>query len=148
VSALLVSDQEREYTVGLLRGHWLTGRLTAEEFEERVGEAWRARSAQELWQALRWLPVTAPPVARRPRSGSAACSLVLGLLGLFFLLISLGLLFPVALPLSVTAWALGREARRSGACGAPGVAIAGEVLGITGALLSVIWLAGCAAVLA
>ena len=148
MSALLVSDQEREYTVGLLRGHWLTGRLTAEEFEQRVGEAWRARSAQELWQALRWLPVEAPPVARRRGSGSAVCSLVLGLFGLFLLFISFGLLFPIALPLSVTAWVLGREARRSGACSAPGVAIAGEVLGMTTALLSVIWLAGCAAVLA
>lgn len=148
VSTLLVSDQEREYTVGLLRGHWLTGRLTAEEFEQRVAEAWRARSAQDLWQALRWLPVDAPPLTRRRSSGSAVPALVLGLLGLFVLLISFGLFFFIALPLSISAWALGRQARRSGTCATPGVAVAGEVLGITGALLSVIWLAGCAALLA
>jgi hypothetical protein len=151
VSALLVSDQEREYTVGLLRRHWLTGRLTAEEFEQRVGEAWHARSAQDLWQALRWLPLdTAPVTARAPSSGSgsAVCSLVLGLLGLFVLIGSLGLLFVIALPLSVTAWALGREARRSGAGDARGVAIAGEVIGVVGTALSLIWLAGCAALLA
>jgi hypothetical protein len=151
VSALLVSDQEREYTVGLLQRHWLTGRLTAEEFEQRVGEAWRARSAQELWQALRWLPVDtvpAAPAAQRPSAGSAICALVLGLLGLIVLVGSLGLLFVIALPLAVTAWALGREARRSGTCSAPGVALAGEVLGITGTALSLIWLAGCAALLA
>lgn len=149
MSALLVSDQEREYTVGLLRRHWLTGRLTAEEFEQRVGEAWHARSAQDLWQALRWLPVdAAPAAARTPSSGSAVCSLVLGLLGLIVLIGSLGLLFVIALPLSVTAWALGRQARRSGACGAPGVAIAGEVIGVTGTALSLVWLAGCAALLA
>ena len=148
MSALLVSDQEREYTVGLLRGHWLTGRLTAEEFEQRVGETWSARSAQDLWQALRWLPVEAPPVARRRSSGSAVPALVLGLLGLFVLFISFGLFFFIALPLSVTAWTLGRQARRSGFCTTPGVAVAGEVLGVIGALLSVIWLAGCAALLA
>ncbi|MGZ5338463.1 MAG: DUF1707 SHOCT-like domain-containing protein [Thermoleophilaceae bacterium] len=147
VSALLVSDQEREYTVGLLRRHWLTGRLTAEEFEQRVGEAWQARSAQDLWQALRWLPVDAAPAAARP-AGSAVCSLVLGLLGLIVLIGSLGFLFVIALPLSVTAWALGRQARRSGGCVAPGVAIAGEVIGVTGTGLSLVWLAGCAALLA
>ena len=147
MSALLVSDQEREYTIALLRGHWLSGRLTSEEFEERVAEVWRARSADDLWQALRWLPVEAPPPVRRPGAGSAAWSLVLGVLGLFVLLISFGLFFPIALPLSVTAWALGRDARRSGTCSAPGVAIAGEVIGITGTGLSVILLAGCAALL-
>jgi hypothetical protein len=147
VSALLVSDQEREYTVGLLRRHWLTGRLTAEEFEQRVGEAWHARSAQDLWQALRWLPLESAPVtARAPGSGSAVCSLVLGLLGLFVLIGSLGLLFVIALPLSVTAWALGRSARRAG--DARGVGIAGEVIGVVGTALSLIWLAGCAALLA
>jgi hypothetical protein len=148
VSALLVSDQEREYTVGLLRRHWLTGRLTAEEFEQRVGETWHARSVQDLWQALRWLPVEAAPPARRLSAGAAVCSLVVGLLGLLVLVGSFGLLFVISLPLSVTAWGLGRDARRSRACSAPGVAVTGEVLGITGTLLSLIWLAGCAALLA
>jgi hypothetical protein len=147
VSALLVSDREREYTVGLLRSHWLTGRLTVEEFEQRVAEAWRARSAQDLWDALRWLPVDAPPAAApRKTAGSAAWSLVLGLAGLTLWLVSLGLLLPLSLPMSVTAWALGREARGSRSCSARGVAVAGEVLGVIGALLSVLWLAGCASV--
>lgn len=145
MSALLVSDQEREYTVGLLRRHWLTGRLTAEEFELRVGEAWRARSVGELWHALRWLPVDSAPPARSTRAGSAVCSLVLGLIGLMMLLGSFGLLMVIALPMSISAWALGRDARRSKACSAPGVAITGEVLGITGTGLSLIMLAGCAA---
>jgi hypothetical protein len=143
VSALLVSDQEREYTVGLLRGHWLTGRLTSEEFEQRVGEAWQARSASDLWEALRSLPVERAPAAPRSRAGSAVCSLVLGLIGL-----SLVPLFLISLPLSISAWALGRGARRSGSCSVPGVAIAGEVLGITGAGLSLFMLAACAAILA
>lgn len=142
MSTLLVSDQEREYTVGLLRRHWLTGRLTSEEFEQRVGEAWQARSVSDLWEALRWLPVEDPPAARRASSGAAVCSLVVGLVGLMLMP-----LFLISLPISISAWALGRNARRSGSCSAPGVAIAGEVLGITGAGLSLMMLAACAALL-
>lgn len=145
MSALLVSDAEREYTVGVLRRHWLTGRLTAEEFEQRVGEAWRARSVGDLWQALRWLPAEAAPTAPQLSSGSAVWSLVLGLFGL--LLAPMGLLFFIALPLSVIAWALGRDARRSGACSAPRVALAGELTGITGTAISVLWVGGCAALM-
>jgi hypothetical protein len=141
VAALLVSDQEREYTVGLLRGHLLSGRLTTEEFEERVAEVWRARYASELWHALRALPVEAPPPPPKVKAASAVVSLVLGILSICLLLVSFGLLFIITLPLSVTAWALGREARRSGA------APAGEVLGIVGTVLSVLVFAGCAALL-
>jgi hypothetical protein len=141
VSALLVSDREREHTVSLLRGHLLSGRLTAEEFEQRVGEAWRARFAGDLWHALRWLPVEAPPVqpappAGRAKSHSATASLVLGISALFLLFLSFGLLFFLAFPMALTAWALGREARRSGPPEARGRVRAGEVLGIAGTLLS------------
>src|SRR5918996_4002635 len=86
VNALLVSDREREYTVGLLRGHWLSGRLTADEFEQRVGEAWRARFSSDLWHALRALPVDAPPVPRvPPRGRSGVGSLVLAITALCLL---------------------------------------------------------------
>jgi Domain of unknown function (DUF1707) len=138
VSALLVSDREREYTVGLLRGHWLSGRLTAEEFEQRVAEAWRARFAADLWHALRWLPVEAPPAApRAPAKGrSGTASLVLGIAAICLLFMSFGLLFFLTLPLAVTAWALGREARRSAPPGRQGKAKAGEALGIAATLLS------------
>lgn len=141
MSALLVSDREREYTVGLLRGHWLSGRLTADEFEQRVGEAWRARFATDLWQALRWLPVDAPPVppaARPARARSGAASLVLGIAAICLLFMSFGLLFFVTLPLAITAWALGREARRSAPAGGRGTAVAGEALGIAATLLSLL----------
>jgi Domain of unknown function (DUF1707) len=137
VSALLVSDREREYTVGLLRGHWLSGRLTAEEFEQRVAEAWRARFAADLWQALRALPVEAPPAPQAPpKSRSGTAPLVLGIAAICLLFVSFGLLFFVTLPLAITAWALGREARRSAPPGRGGAARAGEVLGIVGTLLS------------
>jgi Domain of unknown function (DUF1707) len=139
VSALLVSDHEREYTVGLLRGHWLSGRLTAEEFEQRVAEAWRARFSADLWQALRFLPVDAPPVPASPPKGrSGTLPLVLGIAAVCLLFFSFGLLFFITLPLALTAWALGREARRSSPPGRRGAATAGEALGIAATLMSLI----------
>ena len=147
MSALLVSDSEREYTVGLLRGHWLSGRLTEDEFEQRVEEAWRARLAPDLWQALRALPVPSPPAApvRPAKSRSGNASLVLGIVALCLFFFSFGFLFILTLPLAITAWALGREARRSGVPGGRGTAAAGEALGIAGTLLSLLPIAGIAA---
>lgn len=143
MSALLVSDQDREYTVGLLRSHWLTGRLTADEFEERVSEAWAARYSTDLWRALRWLPVDAP--AGRRTSGAPA--LILSGLACCIMFFTLGLGFPLALPLFIAGWAAGREARRSAPAGSSGVARAGEVLGMVGTLWCLVFIAGCAAVL-
>jgi hypothetical protein len=148
VSTLLVSDHEREYTAGLLRGHLLSGRLTAEEFEERVGEVWHARYAQDLWHALRWLPAAGPMPEPARRCGTAAASVVVSLLGLALLFFSLGLASPLTLPMSATGWALGREARRSGAPSVRGTAIAGEVMGATGTVLAAFLLASCAALIA
>jgi hypothetical protein len=145
VSTLLVSDQDRDYTVGLLRGHWLTGRLTAEEFEERVGEACAARYSTDLWRALRWLPVALPPPRTR---GSGAAAIILSALGWCAMFFTLGFGSPIALPLFVAGWVAGREARRSAPDGRSGAAIAGEVLGITGALTSLMFIAGCAALVA
>jgi Domain of unknown function (DUF1707) len=147
VSALLVSDREREYTVDLLRGHWISGRLTAEEFEQRVDEAWRARFAADLWQALRALPAPAPPPSFAPpaKSRSASASLTLGVVAICMLFLSFGLLFFVTLPLAITAWGLGREARRAAPPGGRGQAAAGEALGIAGTLLSLLPLALLAA---
>lgn len=144
MSTLLVSDQEREYTVGLLREHWVTGRLTAEEFEERVGEAWMARSATDLWRALRWLPVD----SSRPRRGSGAAAIILSALGWCAMFFTLGFGAPLALPLFIAGWMAGREARRSAPGSRASGAVAGEVLGITGALVSVLFIAGCAAIVA
>jgi Domain of unknown function (DUF1707) len=148
VSALLVSDREREYTVDLLRGHLVSGRLTTEEFEERVDQAWRARFAADLWQALRALPVPTPPAwapVRTAKSRSGTASLVLGVVAICMLFLSFGLLFFVTLPLAITAWGLGREARRSAPPGGRGKAAAGEALGIAGTLLSLLPFAAIAA---
>jgi Domain of unknown function (DUF1707) len=144
VSTLLVSDQDREYTVGLLRQHWVTGRLTADEFEQRVGEACAARDSTDLWRALRWLPVELP---RPPKRGSGTVAIILSTLGWCAMFFTLGFGSPVALPLFVAGWAAGREARRAPG-GGSGAATAGEVLGITGALVSLLFIAGCAAIVA
>jgi hypothetical protein len=149
VTALLVSDNEREYTVSVLRGHWLSGRLTEAEFEERVGEALRARDVADLTRALRFLPAETPPGPARPAGGgSAVASLVTGAVALFLLMISFGLFFLLTLPLAVTAWALGRDARRSAWPTRLVIARAGEVMGIVGTGLSLLLLAGCAALIA
>jgi hypothetical protein len=148
VTPLLVSDREREATVSLLRRHWLSGRLTSQEFEQRVEEALRARLADDLRRALRFLPVESGRLpARAAGGGSAVASLVIGVLALFLLAISFGLFFLLTLPLAVTAWALGREARRSGTPSRREMARAGEIMGIVGTALSALMLAGCAAVI-
>ena len=77
--------------------------------------------------------------------GTAAAALVIGVLALCLMVFSFGLAFPLTLPLSVTAWALGRDARRSGAQRSRGVARGGEVLGIIVSAWSVLMLAGCVA---
>jgi hypothetical protein len=62
--ALLASDDERERSVATLRDAVVEGRLTLEEFSERVGAAQLARTQPELAALLADLPVSAPaPVA-------------------------------------------------------------------------------------
>ena len=53
---LRVSDAERDAVVLSLREHYETGRLTLDEFNERVGEAYSARTDAELDHVLRELP--------------------------------------------------------------------------------------------
>ena len=60
---LRVSDAEREEVVGILRDQTSAGRLTLEEFEERLGEAYTARTAGDLEHVLRELPVQPPTPA-------------------------------------------------------------------------------------
>jgi fatty acid desaturase len=53
---LLVSDADRERTADELRAHYEAGRLTLDEFLERIDEAHAARTARALEHALRQLP--------------------------------------------------------------------------------------------
>ena len=52
----LVGDADREVTLEELRGHLLSGRLTDEEFEERVDNAQKARTRADLDAATIHLP--------------------------------------------------------------------------------------------
>jgi hypothetical protein len=54
--AIRASDADRERTVALLRDHAAEGRLTLEEFTDRVGSAYLARTMDELEGLTRDLP--------------------------------------------------------------------------------------------
>lgn len=151
---LLVSDAERERVVALLRQHWLAGRLSLEQLDQRVGEAWAAPDDRSLFTALRGLPIlpggpAPPPATVRGGDGGGVASLVCGVVGLSVLIVSFGLLAVLSVPLSACAWGIGRGSRRSArAAGLThGAASAGEVLGIIGTLLGSVLLVGCAAIL-
>jgi hypothetical protein len=60
------SDTEREQAVLALREHLVAGRLTLDEFSERVEAAYRARTGTELAAAGSELPAP-PPAPRRRR---------------------------------------------------------------------------------
>jgi hypothetical protein len=59
------SDADRQRVVDLLRTHTAEGRLTLDEFEERVGEALAAKTRDELRLVLRELPAPEPPAPAR-----------------------------------------------------------------------------------
>lgn len=61
-----VADDDRERAVVELREHAVAGRLTLEEFSDRVDQAYSARTRGELDLVLRELPA-APLAPARPR---------------------------------------------------------------------------------
>jgi len=77
------SDADRERTAALLREHHAQGRLTPEEFNERLDRAFEAKTIGDLDALLADMPGIdlyrlpahdirpAPPGARRGRAGSA-----------------------------------------------------------------------------
>lgn len=74
--ALRASDEDRERLVAVLREQMVVGRLTSEEFDERVGAAYAAKTWADLRALVKDLPVTVvfadervpppPPLAARP----------------------------------------------------------------------------------
>jgi hypothetical protein len=59
---LRVSDADRQQVVDRLRDETASGRLTLDEFDERVGEAYAARTRSQLEHVMRELPaVWTPP---------------------------------------------------------------------------------------
>jgi hypothetical protein len=61
--AILASDQEREHGTQLLSQAVVEGRLTLEEFSDRVGRAQVARTREELATLTEDLPAAPPPAA-------------------------------------------------------------------------------------
>jgi hypothetical protein len=62
---LRVGDTERGQVIDQLADHHAAGRLTLEEFEERMASAWTARTGADLEVLVRDLPVPPQP-SRRP----------------------------------------------------------------------------------
>jgi hypothetical protein len=70
--AVLASDAERERAVDLMRRSSVDGRLTLEEFAQRVSTAYEARTREELDELTRDLPVeSASRVPAAPRRVAA-----------------------------------------------------------------------------
>jgi hypothetical protein len=65
---LRASDADRDATVAALREHSAAGRLTLDEFTERMTAAYSARTAGELERLTRDLPAGAPAAPRRRRT--------------------------------------------------------------------------------
>lgn len=65
--AVRASDAEREQVVAELREHAAQGRLTLEEFSQRVDEAYEAKTLAELDAVRRELPAVSALPATRPR---------------------------------------------------------------------------------
>lgn len=119
-----------------------------------MAAALAARDDQQLFAALAELPIRAAPAAAPAppagqRDGSATASLVLGIIGIVTLLVSIGFLSVLTLPMSATAWGLGRSARRAARGDEPwrSSARTGEILGIVGTVLSTLTIAGCVALI-
>jgi hypothetical protein len=56
VEGLRASDRDRDHAAQQLREHFAAGRLTEDEFNERVQEAYRARTQHQLQALLTELP--------------------------------------------------------------------------------------------
>jgi Domain of unknown function (DUF1707) len=61
---LLVSDADRTRVAGQLREHYEAGRLTLEEFQERLDETHAARTEGQLRNVLRQLPAAKLPTVK------------------------------------------------------------------------------------
>lgn len=62
---LRIGDAERDQAVAELGEHFVAGRLTQDEFEERSNDATRARYADQLSPLFADLPASSAPVPQR-----------------------------------------------------------------------------------
>jgi hypothetical protein len=100
-SEIRVGDAEREAAAAQLRDHYADGRLTLEELNERLDQAFAAKTRADLSALTRDLPVTPRPAASlalqpgssRSRSGGRAFAALAPLLAMFWLCLILGGVF-------------------------------------------------------
>jgi hypothetical protein len=97
-------------------------------------------------QAVRTAPVHPAGAPADDANGFAVASLTLSIIGLGLLVITLGLLSPVALPCSLLGWIFGHKAKARP--GEQGMAQGGFVTGIVGTVLGVVALLAWVALLA
>jgi Domain of unknown function (DUF1707)/Domain of unknown function (DUF4190) len=135
-SKLRASDADRDHVAERLQEALTEGRLTHEEFEERLRVALSARTYGQLDPLLADLPAANPPATLgylpEPKTnGLAIASLALGVAGFLFL-------WGIGPLLAVVCGVLGkREIRRSnGTQTGSGLATAGMILGIIGLVLA------------
>jgi hypothetical protein len=69
---LRASDADRQRVADLLREHCAQGRLTLDEFDERLGQALAAKTLGQLQEPLHDLPVRFQPTAPVPTAESAS----------------------------------------------------------------------------
>ena len=68
---LRVSDADRDRALSELSEAFRVGRITADEFDQRSGQALRARTGKELTALLADLPLDGPPATRTHRPGTS-----------------------------------------------------------------------------
>jgi Flp pilus assembly protein TadB len=102
-----IGDRDRDRAATALRRHYLQGRLSVEEFSERLELALRARSDRELGPVLRDLPApwqnlheVVGPAAKAAKHTVARAGILLALLT-FWALFSLVLLVAFGIALLV-----------------------------------------------
>ena len=129
---LRASTADRERAVDVLKAGYAEGRLTKDEYDARVGQAFAARTLGELARITADLPGGHPaapawPTARPKTNALAVASLACGVGQPFTGFLS-------TIPAIVLGHMARREIRRTGEDGA-GLATAGLVLGWSGAIL-------------
>ncbi|WP_433052352.1 DUF1707 SHOCT-like domain-containing protein [Dactylosporangium sp. CS-033363] len=60
------SDEDRQRVIGVLQRHTEAGRLTLDEFSDRVGTVYAAKTLDDLRAAIVDLPALAPAPAAPP----------------------------------------------------------------------------------
>lgn len=140
---MLAGDADRERVVEVLKDAFTDGRLTQDEYEQRIDGAYRARTYRELELLTGDVPRPVPRAFRPgppPRTNSyALASLVCGIAGTFMAV--------PAVPAVILGHLARRQIRRTGEQG-DGLAVGGLVLGYTVCALLLVAVAVTVAVIA